>query len=122
MIKKPSEEIEVDFDSIMVRRTEVLSQDEIDQLLTAIGPGDDTQTEVKSKRKKKNYLEFKELEKLSIEAAQESSNNFLQLQKEFESKLTDMKNAFEILYKEVAILKEENKTFKRQLKGASLFD
>jgi flagellar motor switch protein FliM len=127
MNKKPVKEIEVDFNSIMVRKTEVLSQDEIDQLLTAINAGDseppDYMPTVKgAKRKTKKHFEFKELEKLSIEAAQETSDNLSIMQKEFHSSLRDMKDIVDTLNQEIEALKKENETFRKQLRGASLFD
>ena len=91
--------------------SEVLSQDEIDQLLTAI---DD-----RPKKKIKYKHNFNQLEKLDPEAAKEMRKVIQNVIDEFNSKL-EIEEASRA--KEVLILKEEIKRLSQMIYDNDLFD
>jgi len=125
------------YESGLARFTEVLSQNEIDQLLGAISVSDNDEPEgtydyiddiVKdvhwdSSIKSSKYS-FEQLAKTSPEAAQEMLDNFKKITMEILNTNSTKKIAKEmsILKAEIEDLKKENTRLRKMFKDSDLFD
>jgi len=123
--------------------TEVLSQDEIDQLLTAIGPGDDDgedfgPADTKKSKKKKNFNDLKyvpEMDDLMKVFGDEDKaaviqHIFAEMQEHYVDRVMEevfgevdkLHRICNKLEKKVEVLEAENKRLRKALSSSELFD
>jgi len=117
-----------------LRKTEVLSQNEIDQLLTAINAGepetDDISLSGLRRKKQRKQADLSELEKLNPAIAQEVKNAVQEIENgffdgvinELTAQITKVQKENNELKEAVNILSEKMKSLARSVQAAELFE
>jgi len=107
-----------------IRYTEVLSQEEIDQLLTAINGDEESPKNFNKTRKntpKIDYI-FDQHTKINSEFSKEAKNNILLLEAKLKKTYKVFLETTKELQKELEQLKAENERIRKIIRTAELFD
>jgi hypothetical protein len=111
----------IDFSSPLVRKAEVLTQDEIDAMLTAITrtDTDDSKLSVKMGESIESSFKysFEKLANINTEVAQEMIDNFKVLQEQIAMPFYQLADKLDDLYKENSSIKEKLTRIEKILRG-----